>query len=130
MRSSRRSTLLRVRSAAVAVRFWARTATASRFVGGLADVSEVGSAGEKKALGLLLLRAQAAVLESVDRSPVVLADDLDAELDLGRLMSVWKALGRSRQLIATSNRSEVSEVLAADFEWAVSAGRLNRAEGS
>ena len=92
---------------------------------GAADVSQVGSAGEKKALGLLLLRAQAAVLEGVGRDAVVLADDLDAELDLERLTAVWAALSRSRQLVVTSNRPEVSEALDGSFTWAVKDGSLS-----
>ena len=92
---------------------------------GAADVSQVGSAGEKKALGLLLLRAQAAVLEGVGRDAVVLADDLDAELDLERLTAVWGVLKQSRQLVVTSNRPEVSEALDASFTWTVEDGSLS-----
>ena len=92
---------------------------------GTADVSQVGSAGEKKALGLLLLRAQAAVLEGVGKDAVVLADDVDAELDIERLTAVWKVLSRCRQLIATSNRSEVAKALGGSFSWTVNGGSLS-----
>ena len=97
---------------------------------GTTDISEVGSAGEKKALGLLLLRAQAAVLEALGKDAVVLADDVDAELDLERLAAVWKALNQSRQLVVTSNRSEVAEALDVSFSWAVDSGSLTPSQAA
>ncbi len=59
------------------------------------DVSRVASAGERKALGLLLTAAQADLLEAAGRAPpTVLVDDVDAELDLGALEAVWRVLAR------------------------------------
>ena len=58
------------------------------------DVSRVASAGERKALGLLLVAAQAELLEAAGRPPTVLVDDVDAELDLGALEAVWSGPGR------------------------------------
>ena len=94
------------------------------------DISEIGSAGEKKALGLLLLSAQAAVLERAQRPPIVLADDLDAELDLERLARVWRPLSRFGQVLASTNRTEVSEALEVTRTWAVAAGEARPSEGS
>lgn len=75
------------------------------------EVSRVASAGERKALGLLLVAAQAELLEELGRPPLVLADDLDAELDLAVLGAVWGVLSRNRTVLASSNREAVFEVL-------------------
>lgn len=67
-------------------------------------VRAVASAGERKALGLLLVAAQAEVLATRRRAPLVLLDDADAELDRGRLEAVWRAFAGCEQLVATSSR--------------------------
>jgi len=65
------------------------------------------SAGERKALGLLLLAATAARLAAADREPMLLVDDADAELDRERLVAVLGAFAGVSRLIATSARPEV-----------------------
>ena len=96
------------------------------------DVSRVASAGERKALGLLLAAAQAELLEAAGRSPTVLVDDVDAELDLAALETVWRVLARTapnprgpaagRQVLATSSREEVAERLPGVIRWGLGGG--------
>ena len=90
--------------------------------GGPPDVSRVASAGERKALGLLLTAAQAELLEAAGRSPTVLVDDVDAELDLGSLEAVWRVLATDRQVLATSSREEVEERLGGVVSWGLEGG--------
>ena len=86
------------------------------------DVSRVASAGERKALGLLLAAAQAALVVAAGRTPTVLADDVDAELDTGALEAVWRVLAQDRQVLATSSRREISGVLGGVCEWSLEGG--------
>ena len=55
-----------------------------RIAWGAHSVRKVGSAGERKVLGLLLTAARGRVLRRFDRSPIYLLDDADSELDEGR----------------------------------------------
>jgi len=89
------------------------------------DVSRVASAGERKALGLLLTAAQADLLEAAGRPPTVLVDDVDAELDLDALEAVWGVLvgpDRARQVLATSSRTEVADRLGEVVRWGLEGG--------
>ena len=86
------------------------------------DVGAVASAGEGKALGLLLAAAQGTLVEATGRDPIYLLDDADAELDRERLAAVWEAFAPVRQLLATSSRPEVWETLPADRRWRLSGG--------
>lgn len=70
------------------------------------------SAGERKALGLLLLAAQARVTSAAGRAPLLLLDDADAELDRERLARVVAAFTGFAQVIATSNRPAVWDATA------------------
>jgi DNA replication and repair protein RecF len=90
------------------------------------DVSRVASAGERKALGLLLVAAQAELLEAAGRPPTILIDDVDAELDLGALETVWTVLAEGRQVLATTSRDEVVPRLPGVIEWALEAGSNGR----
>jgi DNA replication and repair protein RecF len=90
------------------------------------DVSRVASAGERKALGLLLVAAQAQLLEAAGRAPTVLVDDVDAELDLGALEAVWRVLAEGRQVLATTSREEVADRLTGVVEWGLEAGPKGR----
>lgn len=65
------------------------------------------SAGERKALSLLLTAAHGRALAAADREPTFLLDDLDAELAEGTLARVWTVFTDARQLLATSNRPAV-----------------------
>jgi DNA replication and repair protein RecF len=88
------------------------------------DIRQVASAGERKALGLALLAAQGRILEAAGRSPLYLLDDADAELDGGRLESLWRVFGSCGQLFATSSRPQIWEAVAVDHQWRLEAGRL------
>jgi DNA replication and repair protein RecF len=90
------------------------------------DVSRVASAGERKALGLLLAAAQAELLEAAGRPPTAVIDDVDAELDLEALEAVWRVLATGRQVLATSSRREVAPRLAGVMEWALEGGSEGR----
>ena len=72
------------------------------------------SAGERKALSLLLTAAHGRALAASGRDPVYLLDDLDAELAPGTLGRVWQVFHGSPQLLATSNRPAVWEGLEVD----------------
>jgi DNA replication and repair protein RecF len=87
------------------------------------DVSRVASAGERKALGLLLVAAQAELLEAAQRGPLLLADDVDAELDLEVLRAVWRVLAQGRRVLASSNRREVAATLEGVVVQALENGR-------
>jgi DNA replication and repair protein RecF len=82
------------------------------------------SAGERKALSLLLTAAHGRVLTAAGRHPVYLLDDVDAELSEESLGRVWQAFSDVSQLVATSNRPGVWEKLAAGRRWRVAAGAV------
>jgi DNA replication and repair protein RecF len=90
-------------------------------------VKGVASAGETKALSVLMTVAHGKVLEAAERTPVYLLDDLDAELAAGNLARVWRGLGEPAQLIASSNRPGVWEELAVEHRWRLAGGRLEAA---
>ncbi len=90
-------------------------------------VGSVASAGERKALSLLLSAAQGRVLEAADRRPVYLLDDLDAELARNNLERLWGVFPTTGQVLATSNRPGVWKGLESDFRWSLSGGRLESA---
>lgn len=91
-----------------------------------ATVRKMASAGERKALGLLLLAAQARVIANTGRPPTLLVDDADTELDAGRLARVWPALRVAEQLFATSNRPEVWSHIEASSTWSVEDASIRR----
>ncbi|MEM6792525.1 MAG: DNA replication and repair protein RecF [Acidobacteriota bacterium] len=70
-------------------------------------VREMASAGERKALGLLLIAAHGLALEAVGVEPIYLLDDVDTELDAKRLAGLWRHFGSAGQLLASSNRPHV-----------------------
>jgi DNA replication and repair protein RecF len=84
----------------------------------------VASAGERKLLGLAVTAARARILTAAGRSPLLLLDDLDAELDSRRLAGVWSFFGRFEQLFVTSNRAAVWEPFEVDFHWLLACGKL------
>ena len=89
---------------------------------------QVASAGERKALSLLITLAQGLVLERQGRQPIYLLDDLDAELDRERRRRLWQLLERPPQarvqVFATSNRPEIWPAPEVDFRWACTSGRI------
>lgn len=92
------------------------------------EVRRVASAGERKALSLLLLAAHGRVLEAAGRQPLYLLDDADAELAVPTLAAVWKVFASrmegTGQLIATSNRPQVWLTLDVGRLWEMERGRL------
>lgn len=83
------------------------------------------SAGERKVLVLSLLAALARLLAASGRTPLVLLDDLDAELDRERLGLAVALFGAAPQTVATSSRPEAFEGLAPGTRWSLSKGRLS-----
>lgn len=88
------------------------------------EFHRVASAGERKALSLLLLAAHGRVLEAAGRSPVYLLDDADAELAPQTLAAVWRVFAGARQLFASSNRPQVWLTLPITSLWQVTDGQL------
>jgi DNA replication and repair protein RecF len=84
------------------------------------------SAGERKAIGLLLVAAQARLAAAAGRPAILLLDDLDAELDRGRLAALWPALAAAPQILASSSRPEVFAGMPDPPRLRLEAGRLVR----
>jgi len=88
------------------------------------DIRRVASAGERKALSLLLLAAHGRALEAVGTRPVYLLDDADAELSPQTHASVWNVFKGVEQVIATSNRPQVWLTLEVGKAWEMERGRM------
>ena len=88
------------------------------------SVRKVGSAGERKVLGLLLTAARGRVLREMDRAPVYLLDDADSELDEGRLTSIWQAFKGAEQVFISSSRPGIWSVVPEAVRWQLKAGRI------
>jgi DNA replication and repair protein RecF len=95
------------------------------------EVGRVASAGERKALSLLLLAAHGRVLDAAGARPVYLLDDIDAELAPPTLTAVWEVFtggeqgdSGAGQFFATSNRPQVWLTLPVGTLWQVEAGRI------
>ena len=71
------------------------------------EIRRVASAGERKALSLMLLAAHGQVMEEAGRPPLYLLDDMDAELAPPTVAAVWGVFRGAAQLFATSNRPQV-----------------------
>jgi DNA replication and repair protein RecF len=71
------------------------------------EVARYGSAGQQRSALLLLDLAQISVYNSIyEESPVLLIDDIDAELDRGRIEALLSELeGRTQTFISTSRRA-------------------------
>jgi DNA replication and repair protein RecF len=91
------------------------------------DIRRVASAGERKSLSLLLLAAHGRTLEGLDRRPVYLLDDADAELAPPNHASVWKVFqgDGTRQILASSNRPQVWLTLEVGKIWEMEKGKLS-----
>jgi DNA replication and repair protein RecF len=87
-------------------------------------VGALASAGERKLLGLALLLAHGSLVAERGNAPLFLIDDLDAELDRGRVEQVWKLLSEVSQLLATSSRKGVVSSLESDSKWRLEKGVL------
>jgi DNA replication and repair protein RecF len=90
------------------------------------DIRRVASAGERKALSLLLLAAHGRAVEEAGGSPVYLLDDADAELAPPTHAAVWKVFqSGSRQLVASSNRPQVWLTLEVGKVWEMEKGKIS-----
>ena len=85
----------------------------------------VASAGERKAVGLLLCQAQGEILRSCGHPPVYLLDDADIELSRTTLDRLWRSLERVDQLFASSNRPDAWSSLPMTRAWRLRAGVLD-----
>lgn len=88
------------------------------------DIRRVASAGERKALSLLLLAAHGRALEAIGIRPVYLLDDADAELSPATHAAVWNVFRGVEQVIATSNRPQVWLTLEVGKAWEMEKGRM------
>lgn len=88
------------------------------------------SAGERKVLVLSLLAGLAHLLGAAGRAPLVLLDDLDAELDRERLALAVRLFAASPQTVATSSRPEVFEGVAPGARWGLAKGLLSSPPGA
>ena len=87
-------------------------------------VGRMASAGERKALGLALMVAQARLVARRGPHPLCLIDDFDAELDHRRVGELWKLLGGASQLVAATSRNSVVNELSAKGKWSLEGGNL------
>ena len=71
------------------------------------EVARYGSAGQQRSALLLLDLAQVSIYNSIyEESPVLLIDDVDAELDRGRIEALFLELeGRTQTFVSTSRRA-------------------------
>lgn len=88
------------------------------------EIRRVASAGERKALSLMLLAAHGRVVEEAGRPPLYLLDDMDAELAPPTVASVWGVFRGAEQLFATSNRPQVWLTLEVGTIWEMERGEL------
>jgi len=88
------------------------------------EIRRVASAGERKALSLMLLAAHGRVMEVSERPPLYLLDDLDAELAPATVAAVWGVFREAGQLFATSNRPQVWLTLEVGKIWEMERGEL------
>lgn len=98
-------------------------------VGGV-PVREALSAGQGKLLAVGLRLAALAVLEErLGSSPVVVFDDVDAELDAGTLARVLRRLsGRAQVLISSARPEIVVPVVGSGTVWRVADGKVEAGE--
>jgi len=92
------------------------------------DIRRVASAGERKALSLLLLAAHGRVLETSGRRPLYLLDDADAELAPATHAAVWNVFRKVHQIFATSNRPQVWLTLEVGKAWEMDKGKMKALE--
>ena len=88
------------------------------------EIRRVASAGERKALSLMLLAAHGKVMEEAGRPPLYMLDDMDAELAPPTVAAVWGIFRGASQLFATSNRPQVWLTLDVATIWEMERGEL------
>jgi DNA replication and repair protein RecF len=96
------------------------------------DVSRFGSAGQQRSALLILDLAQVSVYyESYEEYPVLLIDDIDAELDRDRIERLLGHLeGKAQTFVSTSKR-DIAEAYRDRAEiFSVRSGRVARLAGT
>lgn len=95
------------------------------------EVARYGSAGQQRSALLLLDLAQVSIYNSIyEESPVLLIDDIDAELDRGRIEALLSELeGRAQTFISTSRRAIAQRYGGRASIYFVEGGRAAREAG-
>ncbi len=93
------------------------------------EVRRVSSAGERKLFGLLISAARGRILASHGREPLILLDDLDAELDEGRLDRLWGLFAGWPQVFASTTDEGLAERLGGLTAWRLERGVARAAKG-
>ena len=88
------------------------------------EARRVSSAGERKLFGMLLTAARSRVLAAGGRAPIVLLDDVDAELDDARLRHLWRLFPPRPQVFASSTDESLVRRLAKVTEWRLERGSV------
>lgn len=88
------------------------------------EVRQIASAGERRALGMLLAAAHGQVLAEAGLEPVYLLDDADAELSRRTLAALWGIFSGRSQVLVTSSRPAAWEGLPLLHRWFINGGRL------
>jgi DNA replication and repair protein RecF len=89
------------------------------------EIARYGSAGQQRSALLLLDLAQVSIYNSIyEESPVLLIDDIDAELDRGRIEALLSELdGRVQTVVSTSRRAIANRYRDRASVYYVTAGR-------
>ncbi len=92
------------------------------------ELNRFGSAGQQRSALLLLDLAQVEIYNSVyEESPVLIIDDLDAELDRGRIEALLGEIeGRAQTFISTSRRAIANRYRDRASVYLVERGRAER----
>jgi DNA replication and repair protein RecF len=88
------------------------------------EIRRVASAGERKALSLMLVAAHGRVMQAAGRPPLYLLDDMDSELAPPTVAAAWEVFRREGQLLATSNRPQVWLTLEVETIWEMERGEM------
>ncbi|HET8675857.1 MAG TPA: hypothetical protein VFO63_08735, partial [Blastocatellia bacterium] len=96
------------------------------------EVARYGSAGQQRSALLLLDLAQLSIYNSIyEESPVLLIDDIDAELDRSRIESLLQQLESTTQtFVSTSRRAIANRYRDRASVYLVDRGRALREAGS
>lgn len=96
------------------------------------EVARYGSAGQQRSALLLLDLAQLSIYNSIyEESPVLLIDDIDAELDRSRIESLLQQLeGTTQTFVSTSRRAIANRYRERASVYLVDRGRALREAGS
>jgi DNA replication and repair protein RecF len=92
---------------------------------GSQDIRRFGSGGQQRsAVFSLLLAAMRLYHAENARDPVVIIDDVDAELDLERLQALLRMLQNGPQVFLSSAKANVLELMASAKRWELRLGEI------